>query len=52
MLWLHEPWIMLPGMERCSEKFSFPLGAIGLTCLGVLGFISLRKFNNGSTKPF
>jgi hypothetical protein len=51
LLWLQEPWVMELGMERCSEKFSIPLGAIGIASIGIVGALLLRKLINGSTKP-
>jgi nitrate reductase gamma subunit len=48
VMWLQEPWTMLPGMERCSEKFAIPMGAIGLACIGVLCAMLLRKLTHGN----
>jgi hypothetical protein len=33
--WQIAPWVILPGQERCSERLGLPLGAVGITALGM-----------------
>lgn len=36
--WLIDPWVIKPGDELCSSGFGIPLGAIGLSLLGVTAY--------------
>lgn len=49
--WLRDPWISIPGQDRCSEALLFPMAAFGLAALGVVAVWLLGKMerDHGNT---
>ncbi len=46
MLWLANPWVVLPGQDQCDARFKFPLALVGLF-IGLVVLFLIRSPGGG-----